>query len=146
MEHAKSANGRRHQSTIGRSLSQAEQDQKGAARAAINRVLRQKTEPRKAKPTRPLRKELDGKPKSDKLVSGFFGRCRSRRLCLEQRNGCCGSPLCTAAQRDSMSNGYARFCSRPGCVPQDPFVKRMRIDQLRSSRSRRHHKKTSLRG
>jgi hypothetical protein len=97
MEHAKVANGRRHQSTIGRSPSLAEQDQKGAARSAVKKA-RQKTEPRKAKPARPLRKEMNSKPKSNKLVCRYCGSndlapsfikrrdCRCRK-CFSERYG-----------------------------------------------------------
>jgi hypothetical protein len=73
MEHAKLANGSRHESTIGRSPSPAEQDQKDEARSAGKKALRKRTEPRKAKPARPVRKKMGSKPKSNKLVCRYCG-------------------------------------------------------------------------
>jgi hypothetical protein len=98
MERAKLANGRRHQSTIGRSPSAAGQDKKDAARSAVKKPGRQKTEPRKAKPARPLRKETDSKPKSNKMVCRYCGsadlapsfikrRDRRCRKCFSKRYG-----------------------------------------------------------
>src|SRR5260370_22769021 len=68
MEHTKLANGSRHESSIGRSPSPAEQDQKDASRYAGKKALRKKTEPRKAKPPRRLRKKMGSKSKSNTLV------------------------------------------------------------------------------
>jgi hypothetical protein len=61
MEHAKLANGSGHELPIGRSPSPAQHDQKDAARSAGEKAVRKKAAPRKAKPARPLRKEM---PKS----------------------------------------------------------------------------------
>src|ERR1019366_8308972 len=68
MEHAKLANGSGHELPIGRSPSPAEQDQMDAERSAGKKVVRKKAAPRKAKPARPLRKEMGSKSKSEKLV------------------------------------------------------------------------------
>jgi hypothetical protein len=98
MEHAKSANGPRHQSTIGRSPSPADQDRKDTERSVVKKARPQKTEPRKANPARPLRKELDSKPKSNKLVCRYCGsadlapsfikrRDRRCRRCFSKRYG-----------------------------------------------------------
>jgi len=98
MEHAKLANGRRHESPLGRSPSPADQDQEDAARSAGKKALRKKTEPRKAKPARPLRKEVDSKPKSNKLSCRYCGsddlapsfikrRDRRCRECFRKRYG-----------------------------------------------------------
>jgi hypothetical protein len=98
MEHAKLANGSRHESPIGRSSSSAEQDQKDAARSAGKKALRKKTELRKAQPARPLRKKMAGKSKSDKLVCRYCGsddlapsfikrRDRRCRKCFSKRYG-----------------------------------------------------------
>ena len=98
MEHAKLANGTRHESAIGRSPSPAEQDQKDAARSASNKALRKKTELRKAKPARPLRKKMGSKSKSNKLVCRYCGsddlapsfikrRDRRCRKCFSKRYG-----------------------------------------------------------
>ncbi len=96
MEHAKLANG--HESPNGRSPSPADQDRKDAVRSAVKKEPRQKTEPRKAKPARPLRKEMDSKPKSNKLVCRYCGsadlapsfikrRDRRCRTCFSKRYG-----------------------------------------------------------
>jgi hypothetical protein len=98
MEPAKLTNGRRHQSPIGRSPSPADQDRKDTERSAVKKALRQKTEPKKAKPARPLRKEMDSKPKSNKLVCRYCGsadlapsfikrRDRRCRTCFSKRYG-----------------------------------------------------------
>ena len=98
MEHAKLANGNRHESPIGRSPSAGEADQKDAARSAGKKALRKKTEPRKAKPARPLRKKMSSKPKSDKLLCRYCGsndlapsfikrRDRRYRKCFSKRYG-----------------------------------------------------------
>src|ERR1035441_6287212 len=77
MEHANQANGSGH-NPIGRSPSPAEQDQMDAARSAGKKAVRKKAVrkkdgPRKAKPARPLRKEMGSKSKSDKLVCRYCG-------------------------------------------------------------------------
>jgi hypothetical protein len=98
MEHAKLANGRRHESPSGPSPSTAEQDQKDAARPGGKKALRKKTEPRKAKPARPLRKKMGSKPKSNKLLCRYCGsddlapsfikrRDRRCRKCFSKRYG-----------------------------------------------------------
>jgi hypothetical protein len=73
MEHAKLANGSVHELPIGRSRSLAEQDQMDAARSAGKKATRKKTAPRKAKPARPVRKKMDSKSKSNKLVCRYCG-------------------------------------------------------------------------
>jgi ribosomal protein L40E len=72
MEHAKLANGSRQELPIGRSPSPAEQDQK-VARSAGKKALQKKTEPRKPKPARPMRKPMGSKRKSEKLVCRYCG-------------------------------------------------------------------------
>jgi len=73
MEHAKLANGGGHKLPNGHSPSPALRDQKDAARPAGEKVARKKAVPRKAKPARPLRKELGSKSKSGKLVCRYCG-------------------------------------------------------------------------
>jgi hypothetical protein len=96
MEHAKLTNGSRYESPIGPSA--AEQDQKDAVRSAGKKALQKKTEPRKAKPARPLRKKIGSKPKSDKLLCRYCGsndlapsfikrRDRRCRKCFGKRYG-----------------------------------------------------------
>ncbi len=98
MEHAKSANGSGHELLIGRSPSPSEQDQKDAARSTGKKAVRKKAAPRKAKPARPLRKEIGSKSKSDKLVCRYCGsddlapsfikrRDRRCRKCFSKRYG-----------------------------------------------------------
>ena len=58
MEHAKQANGSEHELPIGRSPSPGQHDQKDAARSPGKKAVRKKAAPRKAKPARPLRKEM----------------------------------------------------------------------------------------
>jgi len=98
MEHGKSATGTRLESPSGRSPSLGEQVQKDAARRRDKKALRKKTEPSKAKPARPLRKKLDSKPKSNKLVCRYCGsddlapsfikrRDRRCRKCFSKRYG-----------------------------------------------------------
>jgi len=98
MEHAKFANGNRHESPIGLSSSLAKQDQKDAARSAGKKALRKKTEPRKANPAPPLRKKMGSKAKSNKLVCRYcasddlapsFIKRRDRRCrkCFRKRYG-----------------------------------------------------------
>jgi len=98
MEHAKLANGSRHESPSGPSPSTAEQDQKDVARPGGKKALRKKTEPRKAKPARPLRKKMGSKPKSNKLLCRYCGsddlapsfikrRDRRCRKCFSKRYG-----------------------------------------------------------
>ncbi len=93
MGHAKLANGNGHELPIGRSPSPAEQDQKDAARSAGKKAA-----PRKAKPARPLRKEMDSKSKSNKLGCRYCGsddlapsfikrRDRRCRKCFSKRYG-----------------------------------------------------------
>jgi len=98
MEHAKLANGSGHELPIGRSPSPAQHDQKDAARSAGEKAVRKKAAPRKAKPARPLRKEIGIKSKSDKLVCRYCGsddlapsfikrRDRRCRKCFRKRYG-----------------------------------------------------------
>src|ERR1017187_5541068 len=98
MEHAKLANGSGHKLPIGRSPSPAEQDQMDAARSAGKKAVRKKAAPRKAKPARPLRKEIGSKSKSNKLVCRYCGsddlapsfikrRDRRCRKCFSKRYG-----------------------------------------------------------
>ncbi len=102
MQHAKLANGNGHELTIGRPPSSAEQDQKDAARSAGKKAARKKAGARKAKPARPLRKEM-GKSKSDKLVCRYCGsddlapsfikrRDRRCRKCFSKRYGSWPAP------------------------------------------------------
>jgi hypothetical protein len=98
MEHAKLANGSRHESPIGHSPSPADQDQKDAARSAGKKTLRKKTEPRKVKSAGPLQKKMGSKPKSNKLGCRYCGsddlapsfvkrRDRRCRKCFSKRYG-----------------------------------------------------------
>jgi hypothetical protein len=98
MEHAKLANGSRHELPIGRSPSPAGQDQMDAARSAGKKAVGKKAAPRKAKPARPLRKETGSKSKSNKLVCRYCGsddlapsfikrRDRRCRKCFSKRYG-----------------------------------------------------------
>jgi hypothetical protein len=98
MEHAKLANGSGHKLSIGRSPSPTQQDQMDAARSAGKKVARKKAALRKAKPARPLRKEMGSKSKSDKLVCRYCGsddlapsfikrRDRRCRKCFSKRYG-----------------------------------------------------------
>src|ERR1039457_592990 len=96
MAHAKLANGSGHKLPIGHSPSPA--DHMDAARSAGKQALRKKAAPRKAKPARPLRKEMGSKSKSDKLVCRYCGsddlapsfikrRDRRCRKCFSKRYG-----------------------------------------------------------
>jgi len=98
MEHAKLANGSGHKLLIGNSPSPALRDQMEAARSAGERAPRKKAAPRKAKPARPLRKQMGSKLKSDKLVCRYCGsddlapsffkrRDRRCRKCFSKRYG-----------------------------------------------------------
>ena len=98
MEHAKLANGSGHELPIGRSPSPAEPDQMDAARSAGKNAVRKKAAPRKVKPTRPLRKEMGSKSKSNKLLCRYCGsedlapsfikrRDRRCRKCFSKRYG-----------------------------------------------------------
>jgi hypothetical protein len=93
MEHAELANGKGHESRP----SPAEQDQMDEPRAAGVKAAR-KAIPKKAKPQRPLRKQIRGKSKSDKLVCRYCGsddlapsfikrRDRRCRNCFRKRYG-----------------------------------------------------------
>ena len=96
MEYAKFATGTRHESPIGRDPSQSGQDQK-LARSAGKKMVRKKTEPKKAKPARPMQ-TMGSKPKSAKLVCRYCGsddlapsfikrRDRRCRKCFGKRYG-----------------------------------------------------------
>jgi hypothetical protein len=74
MGHAELTKGSRHELSIGRSTSPAEQDPMVAARSAGKKAVRKKAAPRKAKPARPPRKEMDSKSKSNELVCRYCGR------------------------------------------------------------------------
>ena len=98
MEHAKLANGSSDESASGRSPSPDEKGQKDAVRSGGKKALRKKTEPRKAKPARLLRKKMASKPKSNKLVCRYCGsddlapsfikrRDRRCRKCFSKRYG-----------------------------------------------------------
>ena len=98
MEHAKLANGSGHELPIGRSSSPVEQDLMDAARSAGKKAVRNKAAPRKARPTRPVRKQMGSKSKSDKLVCRYCGsddlapsfikrRDRRCRKCFSKRYG-----------------------------------------------------------
>jgi hypothetical protein len=98
MEHAKLANGSGHKLPIGHSPSPAERDQMDAARSAGKKAVRKNAAPRKAKPARPLRKEMGSKSKSDKLICRYCGsddlapsfikrRDRRCRKCFSKRYG-----------------------------------------------------------
>jgi hypothetical protein len=97
MEHAKLANGSRHESPSGHSPSPAGHDHKDAGRPR-SKALRKKTEPRKAKPARPLRKKIGIESKSNRLVCRYCGsndlapsfikrRDRRCRKCFSKRYG-----------------------------------------------------------
>ncbi|HLM79744.1 MAG TPA: hypothetical protein VK302_03835 [Terriglobales bacterium] len=92
------ANESGHELPIGHSPSPAEQDQKATARSAGKKAVRKKVARRKAKPARPLRKEMGRKSKSDKLVCRYCGsddlapsfikrRDRLCRKCFSKRYG-----------------------------------------------------------
>jgi len=98
MEHAKLANGSGHELPIGRPPSP--QDLVHAARSTGKKAIRKKAElaPRKAKPARPLRKDMGSKSKSNKLVCRYCGsddlapsfikrRDRRCRKCFSKRYG-----------------------------------------------------------
>ncbi len=98
MEHANLANGSGHELPMGRFPSPAEQDQMNAARSAGKKAVRKKVAPRKAKPARPLRKEMGSKSTSNKLVCRYCGsddlapsfikrRDRRCRKCFSKRYG-----------------------------------------------------------
>ena len=98
MEHAKLANGSRHESPIGRSPSPAGKDQKAVTRSLGKKAARKKSASRKAKPSRPHRKETSSKSKSNKLVCRYCGsddlapsfimrRDRRCRKCFSKRYG-----------------------------------------------------------
>jgi hypothetical protein len=99
MERAKLTNGKSgHELRIGRSPSPAEQDQMNAARLASKKVVVKKAAPKKAKPARPLRKEIGSESKSNKLVCRYCGsddlapsfikrRDRRCRKCFSKRYG-----------------------------------------------------------
>ncbi len=98
MEHAKLAKASGHELPIGRSPCPAERDQKDAARSAGKKPVAEKAAPRKAKPTRPLRKQMGSKSKPDKLVCRYCGsddlapsfikrRDRRCRKCFSKRYG-----------------------------------------------------------
>ena len=97
MEHGKLANRNRHESPIGRSPSPSKQDQKGATRSPVKKVVRKKAAPRSENPARPLRK-MGGKSRSNKLVCRYCGsddlapsfvkrRDRRCRKCFSERYG-----------------------------------------------------------
>src|SRR6267154_5945107 len=96
MEHPKLANGSTNESPIGRSPSPVGQDQKAAT--AGKKAARRKSASRKAKPSRPHRKETGSKSKSNKLVCRYCGsddlapsfikrRDRRCRKCFSKRYG-----------------------------------------------------------
>ena len=98
MENAKLANKSGHKLPIGHSSSPALRDQMDTARSAGGKAARKKAAPRKAKPARPLRKEMDSKSKSEKLVCRYCGsddlapsfiqrRDRRCRKCFSGRYG-----------------------------------------------------------
>jgi hypothetical protein len=98
MEHAKLANGSAHKLLTRHSSSPAEQDQKDTGRSSGKKAVRKKAAPRKAKPARPLRKEMGGKSKTNKLVCRYCGsddlaprfikrRDRRCRKCFSKRYG-----------------------------------------------------------
>ena len=98
MEHAKLANGSGYKLPIKHSPSPAEQDQMDAARSAGRKAVRKKAAPIKAKPARPLPKEMGSKSKSGKLVCRYCGgddlapsfikrRDRRCRKCFSKRYG-----------------------------------------------------------
>ena len=98
MEHAKLANGSRHELAIGRSPSPAQQEQMNTARLAGKKAVRKKTNPRKAKPAQSIQKKNGSKSKSHKLVCRYCGsddlapsfikrRDRRCRKCFSKRYG-----------------------------------------------------------
>jgi hypothetical protein len=97
MEHAKSANGNRHLSSVRHALERAEKSQKDAARSNGDTALRRKTEPANTKDVQPLRKKTRREPKAEKLVCRYCGsddlapsfikrRDRRCRKCFGKRN------------------------------------------------------------
>ena len=98
MEHPKLGNGNGHELPIGRSPSSAERDQMDATRSPGEKATRKKSAQGKVKPTRPLRKGIASKSKSDKLVCRHCGsddlapsfikrRDRRCRKCFSKRYG-----------------------------------------------------------
>jgi hypothetical protein len=73
MEHAELTKGSGHELPIGRSPSPAEQDRMDAARSAGKKAVPKTPAPRKAKPARPLRKEMGSKSTSNKWVAAIAG-------------------------------------------------------------------------
>ena len=98
MEHTKLANDNKQESRIARAAPPAEQQQMNTPRRAGKNSVREKTAPTKARTKRPLRKELDGKLKSNRLVCRYCGsddlapsfmkrRDRRCRKCFTKRYG-----------------------------------------------------------
>jgi hypothetical protein len=97
MEHARLANGSRHESPIGRSPAPPKQDQKDAARSAGKKAVRKKAALKTLNPPRPRRKMVS-KSESNKLVCRYCGsddlapsfvrrRDRRCRKCFSKRYG-----------------------------------------------------------
>jgi hypothetical protein len=97
MEHAKLANGSRHESPLGRSPSPSKQDQNDAAQSAGKKAVRKKAALRTVNPPRTLRKMVS-KSKSNGLVCRYCGsedlapsfikrRDRRCRKCFSKRYG-----------------------------------------------------------
>jgi hypothetical protein len=98
MERAKLANGSAYKPPTGRSSTLLLRDKTDAARSAGQKTARKKAAPRKAKRTRPLRKEMGSKSKSHRLVCRYCGsddlapssikrRDRRCRKCFSKRYG-----------------------------------------------------------
>ena len=98
MQSTKLATGGRHKLPIRHSLSLALRNQTEAARSTGKKTAHKNTAQKEAESARPLRKELGGKSKSDKLVCRYCGsddlapsfikrRDRRCRACFSQRYG-----------------------------------------------------------
>jgi hypothetical protein len=98
MQQTKLAKGRGHKRPTRDSLSLAPRDQTEAARSAGKKTAHENVARKAAESARPLRKELDSKSKSDKLVCRYCGnddlapsfikrRDRRCRECFSKRYG-----------------------------------------------------------
>jgi hypothetical protein len=82
-------------------FSPAEQGQKNTARSSGKKAVRKKAAPRKARPARPLRKEMGSKSKTNKLVCRYCGSddlAPSSILSVENRAGALRAIICQKAR------------------------------------------------
>ena len=103
MEHRKLADGSARKVLIGQSQSPALRDQMDAATSAAGQPTWKKAARKKTASDRPLRKQMGGKSKSDKLVCRYCGsddlapsfirrRDRRCRKCFSKRYGSAARP------------------------------------------------------